>query len=214
MSEAIWLAGSALPKSSREFPQNWIQRFLAESQVRPEWITCIQGIQNKAATIIPDWNLPVLASSWIGGAGQAHALLGWVCAEVRAGTQDLALLLEKDPGGWNAALLAPPAFFGSRNRIPGVALLETRTFNHPNVETNLANQSHFLFKHGFSPLPDGELASYSAGWADPDGWYGARGILAALNAAARFLEARSAGKSALRTGGEDTPALMTILEAL
>ena len=42
--------------------------------------------------------------------------------EVRAGKQDLALLLEKEPEGWNAALLAPPAFFGSRNRIPGVAL--------------------------------------------------------------------------------------------
>jgi hypothetical protein len=214
MSEAIWLAGSALPKSSRESPQDWVQRFLGEARVRPEWITCVQAIQNKTATILPTWNLPVLASSWIGGAGQAHALLGWVCAEVRAGKQDLALLLEKEPEGWDAALLAPPAFFGSRNRIPGVALLETRTFNHPDAEKALAEQSNFLIQHGLSPLPDGDPAGFSAGWADPGGWYGTRGILAALNAAARLLETRSAGKSALRTGGENTPAMVTILEAL
>jgi hypothetical protein len=214
MSEAIWLAGSALPKSSRESPQDWVQRFLGESRVRPEWITCIQAIQNKTATILPDWNLPVLASSWIGGAGQAHALLGWVCAEVRAGKQDLALLLEKEPEGWNAALLAPPAFFGSRNRIPGVALLETRTFNHPDAEKNLAEQANCLAQHDLSPLRDGDPAGFSAGWADPGGWNGTRGILAALNAAARLLEARASGKSALHTGGENTPALVTILEAL
>jgi hypothetical protein len=214
MSEAIWLAGSTLQKSSRESPQDWVQRFLAEAQVRHEWITSIQVVQNKTATILPDWNLPVLASSWIGGAGQAHALLGWVCAEVRAGKQDLALLLEKDPGGWNATLLAPPAFFGSRNRVPGVALLETRTFNHPDAEKNLAEQANYLVQHDLSPLPDGDPAGFSSGWADPGGWYGTRGILAALNAAARFLEARSAGKSALHTGGEDTPAMLTILEAL
>ncbi len=214
MSEAIWLAGSALPKSSRESPQDWVQRFLGEERVRPEWITCIQAIQNKTATILPTWNLPVLASSWIGGAGQAHALLGWVCAEVRAGKQDLALLLEKEPEGWNAALLAPPAFFGSRNRIPGVALLETRTFNHPDAEKALAEQANCLAQHGLSPLPDGDPAGFSAGWADPGGWNGTRGILAALNAAARLLEARASGKSALHTGGENTPALVTILEAL
>jgi hypothetical protein len=214
MSEAIWLAGSALPKSSRESPQDWVQRFLAEARVKPEWITCLQVIQNKTTPLAPAWNLPVLASSWIGGAGQAHALLGWVCAEVRAGKQDLALLLEKEPEGWNAVLLAPPAFFGSRNRIPGVALLETRTFNHPDAEKAIAEQSNFLIQHGLSPLPDGDPAGFSAGWADPGGWNGTRGILAALNSAARFLEARSAGKSALRTGGEDAPALVTILEAL
>jgi hypothetical protein len=214
MSEAIWLAGSALPKSSRESLQDWVQRFLGEARVRPEWITCIQAIQNKTATILPTWNLPVLASFWIGGAGQAHALLGWVCAEVRAGTQDLALLLEKDPGGWNSALLAPPAFFGSRNRIPGVAVLETRTFNHPDAEKFLAEQSHFLIQHGLSPLPDGDPADFSAGWADPGGWNSTRGFLAALNAASRYLEARASGKSALRTSGKDTPAMLTILEAL
>jgi hypothetical protein len=214
MSEAIWLAGSSLPRSSREMPQDWLQRFLAEARVKPEWITCLQVIQNKTAPLAPAWNLPVLPSSWIGGAAQAHALLGWVSQEVRAGTQDLALLLEKDPGGWNAAFLAPPAFFGSRNRIPGVALLETRTFNHPDAENNLADQANFLAQHGLSPLPDGGPAGISAAWSDPGGWKGTRGILAALNASARFLESRSAGKSALRTGGEDTPAMVTILEAL
>ena len=156
----------------------------------------------------------MLPSSWIGGAAQAHALLGWVSQEVRAGAQDLALLLEKDPGSWNAALLAPPAFFGPRNRIPGVALLETRNLQPSDAEKNLAEQANCLAQHGLSPLPDGDPAGFSAGWADPGGWNGTRGILAALNAAARLLEARASGKSALHTGGENTPALVTILEAL
>ena len=215
MSEAIWLAGSTLPKSSRESPQDWVQRFLVEARVRPEWITCIQVIQNKTAT-----DPPRLESA------RARFLLDWwsrvrhmpcsagFAQEVRAGKQDLALLLEKEPEGWNAALLAPPAFFGSRNRIPGVALLETRTFNHPDAEKALAEQANCLAQHGLSPLPDGDPAGFSAGWADPGGWNGTRGILAALNAAARLLEARASGKSALHTGGENTPALVTILEAL
>ena len=84
------------------------------------------------------------------------SLLGWVCQEVRAGKHDLAFMLEKDPAGWNAALLATPAFFGSRNRIPGVALLETRIFNH-RMPKEPCRPSQFLAKYGLSPLPEAIL---------------------------------------------------------
>ena len=157
----------------------------------------------------------MLPSSWIGGAAQAHALLGWVSQEVRAGKQDLALLLEKDRGVGTPPCL-PRRLLRAAEPHPG-----GRPFGNPNLqplwmaEKNLAEQANCLAQHGLSPLPDGDPAGFSAGWADPGGWNGTRGYPGCPERCTPgWLEARASGKSALHTGGENTPALVTILEAL
>lgn len=211
MSEAIWLAGSALPKSSRETPQNWVERFLAESRVKADWITSIHVIEPKLKLPAETWEFPLLPLNWQGEAGQAHFILGAVCREVRSGVQDLVLLLEEDSAGWNASLLASPAFFGPRNRIPEVALLETRVFDQADpVRRKSLLQNHL---EQFN-LQAGDLPDATAAWMKNAAWLKDSGVLGALNAASGHLAGQPSRKSALLTAEISEPATITILEGL
>jgi hypothetical protein len=211
MSEAIWLAGSALPKSSRESPQAWVKRFLAESRVKPEWITSIHLINSKPGMQPSTWEFPVIPQFWSGGTGQAHFILSATSREVRAGDHDLVMLLEINSAGWNASLLASPAFFGPRNRIPAVVLLETRTFNQTNPEQIFSRQKKYLdqFNLPFDPIPD-----FSTAWLKNTVWVSASGLLNALNAAASSLVGQPGRKSAILTSLKLEPGMVTILEGL
>jgi hypothetical protein len=211
MSETIWLAGSALSKSSRESPQAWVKRFLAESRVKPEWITSIHLINSKPGRQPSTWEFPVIPQFWSGGTGQAHFILSATSREVRAGDHDLVMLLEINSAGWNASLLASPAFFGPRNRIPAVLMLETRTFNQTDPGQIFSRQKKYLdqFNLPFGPIPD-----VPAAWLKGSVWLEASGSLNALNAAATYLEGHPGRKSAILTSPNLEPGMVTILEGL
>ncbi len=211
MSEAIWLAGSALPKSSRETPQNWVGRFLAESRVKADWITSIHVIEPKLKLPAETWEFPLLPHHWQGKAGQAHFILGVVCREVRSGVQDLVLLLEKDSAGWNPSLLASPAFFGPRNRIPEVALQETRVFDQVDPVRRKSLLQNYMEQFN---LQSGDLPDATAAWIKDTSWINGSGVLGALNAASGHLAGQPNRKSALLTAEISEPATVTILEGL
>ena len=211
MSEAIWLAGSALPKSSRETPRDWVGRFLAESRVNAEWITSIHVIEPKLKLPAETWGFPLLPHHWQGKAGQAHFILGAVCREVRSGVKDLVLLLERGSAGWNASLLASPAFFGPRNRIPVVVLLETKVFNQTDPSRQKSMLRNLLEQFN---LPSGDFPDITASWIMDGGWVDAGGTLGALNAAAGYLDGKPDRKSAVMTSEISEPATVTILEGL
>jgi hypothetical protein len=211
MSEAIWLAGSTLPKSSREPPQAWVKRFLAESRVRPEWITSFHLINSKPGRQPSTWEFPIIPQFWSGGTGQAQFILSATSREVRAGDYDLVLLLEKNSAGWNASLLASPAFFGSRNRIPAVVLLETRTFNQTDPGQIVSRQKKYLDQYN---LPFGPIPDVPAAWLMGSIWVEASGSLNALNAAASSLVGQPGRKSAILTSLKLEPGMVTILEGL
>ncbi len=213
MSEAIWLAGSSLPRKSREVPRAWLDRFLSNSGVRPEWITAAHVIQPKAENADPGWNLPILPFCWTGGATQAHFLLAALCRELRTGGHELALMLEKDSAGWNATLLATPAFFGARNRIPAVMITETGVFPQAEPAVRSSEQAQFLQKSSLSPLPE-TISLSPAAWLNGAAWSEAAGLVRALNAASAVISKEPGKTSALRSAVPDGPTLITLLEGL
>ncbi len=213
MSEAIWLAGSALPKSSRETPQTWLDLFLADSSVRPEWITAAHIIQPGSVKTDSEWSLPIQPFRWKGAASQVHFLLAALCLELRAGKHELVLILEKDTRCWNAALLATPAFFGVRNRIPAVLIAETGFFPQAVPGARSREQESFLQKSGYSPLSENTPPSPTA-WLNGVTWLGSTGLLRALNAAAAILASQQGGRSAVHTTSAGEPTLITLLEGL
>jgi hypothetical protein len=213
MSEAIWLAGSSLPRSSRETPQTWLDRFLADSSVQPEWITAAHVIQPGSAKTDSEWNLTIQPFRWKGTGSQAHFLLAALCRELRAGEHELALVLEKDISGWTAALLATPAFFGARNRIPEVLIAETGIFQQADPGVRSREQESFLQKSSIPSLPENTPLSPTT-WLNRVTWSGSTGLQRALNAAAAIVAAQHGGRSALQTVTAGEPTLITLLEGL
>lgn len=213
MSEAIWLAGNSLSRNSRETQRAWLDRSLLESAIRPEWITAVHIIQPGKVKINSGWNLPTLPFHWIGGASQVHFILAALCQELRAGEHELALMLEKDPAGWNAALLATPAFFGARNRIPAVMVTETRVFPQPRPDASRAEQVQFLENSSLPPLPEA-ISSPQAAWLNGVTWSDATGLVRAFNAASEMLSKGHSTLSALCSAASDEPILITLLEGL
>jgi hypothetical protein len=129
MSEAIWLAGTSRPQASKETPEDWLSGFLAEKRIKADWITSAHILIFRKVNQPLEWPIPLFPFTWDAAPDRAHYLLGAVCREIRAGEQDLVLMLEKDPKGWNASLLASPTFFGQRNRIP-----PGRTARNPDLQ--------------------------------------------------------------------------------
>lgn len=214
MSEAIWLAGSSLKQSSRTPAADWLAQFLVESKVKLEWITAVHIVQPEPGEPSSAFSFPILPAIWLGGAGQAHFLLGALCREIRAGEYELALLLEKDPASWNASLIASPAFFGPRNRIPAIAILETHAFNQNDAEKNLSERKKYLKQFNLPGMPLPSVVDSPAAWRKEDEWLFSPGLLPALNAAAAWLANRSGAKSALFSAEQGSPAQITILEGL
>ena len=130
MSEAIWLAGASRPQASKETPEDWLSGFLTEKWIKADWITSAHILISRKVKSAFGMDDPAV-SLHLGMPHRTGRITSWgaVCREIRAGEQDLVLMVEKDTKGWNASLLASPAFFGKHNRIPPVELLETRTFN-------------------------------------------------------------------------------------
>jgi hypothetical protein len=213
MSEAIWLAGSSLLKTSREIPRAWLDRFLTDSRVQPEWITAAHVIQPGSAKTDSEWNLSIQPFRWKGAGSQAHFLLAALCRELRAGEHELALVLEKDLSGWTAALLATPAFFGARNRMPAVLIAETGIFPQADPGVRSREQKSFLQKSSIPSLPENIPLSPTT-WLNKVTWSGSTGLLRALNDTAAIVAAQQGGRSALQTTTEGEPTLITLLEGL
>jgi hypothetical protein len=213
MSEAIWLSGTSLSLYSRETQRAWLDRFLSESAIRPKWISAVHIIQPGKVKINSVWNLPIVPFTWIGGCSQSHFILAALCRELRAGEHELALMLEKDHSGWNAALLATPAFFGSRNRIPAVMVAETRVFPQPRPDARRLEQTQFLEKSSLPLLPEA-ISSSPAAWLNGVTWSEATGLVRALNAASGILPKGNSTHSAVCSAASGEPIVITLLEGL
>jgi len=222
MSEAIWLAGAFRPQASKETPEDWLSEFLADNRIKSGWITSVHILLSRKVAQPLVWTVPLCQFTWNAGPDQAHYLLGSICREIRAGEQDLVLMLEKDTNGWNASLLASPAFFGQHNRIPPVELLETRVFNRMEDTRDPSALRKYLQEHGmaFVSASMGEtLPIEPIGWLqirelNAPAWNSARGTLRALNAAAKSVFDHAGQISAILSRKATHPIQITLLEGL
>jgi hypothetical protein len=222
MSEAIWLAGTSRPQASKETPEDWLSGFLAEKRIKADWITSAHILIFRKVNQPLEWPIPLFPFTWDAAPDRAHYLLGAVCREIRAGEQDLVLMLEKDPKGWNASLLASPTFFGQRNRIPPVELLETRTFKRLEDARDPSALRKYLREHGMAFVAGslGEtLPNDPVGWLqirEPNApaWSAAHGTLRALNAAARSVSDHTGQISAILSREASHPVQISLLEGL
>jgi hypothetical protein len=112
---------------------------------------------------------------------------------------------------WKAALLASPAFFGPRNRIPAVAILETRAFAQSAPEENITAKEKYLAQY---TLPFEPGLETTAAWLVDSAWQSTDGTLSALNAAAGYVNNKPGSKSGVMINKSGEPALITILEGL
>jgi hypothetical protein len=222
MSEAIWLAGASRPQASKETPEDWLSGFLAEKRIKADWITAAHILYSRKVTRPLEWPIPLLPFTWDATPDRMHYLLGAVCREIRAGEQDLVLLIERDSKGWNASLLASPAFFGKHNRIPPVELVETRTFNSLEDARDPSALRKYLQEHGMAfvagSLGD-TLPNNPVGWLqirEPNApaWSADHGTLRALNAAARSVSDHAGQISAILSREASHPVQITLLEGL
>jgi hypothetical protein len=222
MSEAIWLAGASRPQSSHESPVNWLSGFLEEKRIKTVWITSAHILISRKVNQTLEWPIPLFPSTWDAGPDQAHYLLGAVCREIRAGEQDLVLIVEKDTKGWNASLLASPAFFGQRNRIPPVVIIETRVFNSLEDARDPSALRKYLQEHGMAfvagslgeTLPDGPAGWLQIREPNAPAWSAAHGTLRALNAAAKSVSDHAGQLSAILSREASHPIQITLLEGL
>jgi hypothetical protein len=169
-----------------------------------------------------EWPIPLFPFTWDAGPDRAHYLLGAVCREIRAGEQDLVLIVEKDTKGWNASLLASPAFFGQRNRIPPVVIIETRVFNSLEDARDPSALRKYLQEHGMAfvagslgeTLPDGPAGWLQIREPNAPAWSAAHGTLRALNAAAKSVSDHAGQLSAILSREASHPIQITLLEGL
>jgi len=222
MSEAIWLTGASQPQTSKESPENWLSGFLEEKRIKTVWITAAHILLSRKVTRPLEWPIPLLPFTWDAGPDRAHYLLGAVCREIRAGGQDLVLMVEKDPKGWNASLLASPSFFGQRNRLPPVELLETRVFNSLEDARDPSALRKYLQEHGMAfvagslgeTLPDDPVGWLQIREPNAPAWSAAPGTLRALNAAAKSVSDHAGQLSAILSREASHPVQITLLEGL
>jgi hypothetical protein len=222
MSEAIWLAGASRLQTYQESPENWLSGFLAEKGIKTEWITSAHILLARKITPPLEWPIPLLPFTWDATPERAHYLLGAICHEIRAGGQDLVLLLEKDPKGWNASLLASPSFFGQRNRIPLVEILETRVFNSLEDARDLSTLRKYMQDHGMAfvagsmgkATPDDPVGWLQIREPNAPAWNAAPGTLRALNAAAQSVADHAGQLAAILTREVSQPIQITLLEGL
>lgn len=222
MSEAIWLAGDSRPQASKETPEDWLSVFLAEKRIKSDWITSAHILYSRKLTPPLEWAVPLFPFSWNAAPDRAHYLLGSVCWEIRTGEQDLVLMLEKDPKGWNASLLASPTFFGQHNRIPPVELVETRTFNRLEDARDPSALRKYLQEHGMAfvagslgdILPNDPVSWLQIREPNAPAWSAAHGTLRALNAAARSVSDHAGQISAILSREASHPVQITLLEGL
>ena len=222
MSEAIWLAGASRPQTAKETPEDWLSGFLTEKRIKSDWITSAHILLPRKVAQPLEWAVPLFQFTWNAGPDHAHYLLGSVCREIRAGEQDLVLMLEKDPNGWNTSLLASPAFFGQRNCIPLVELLETRAFNSMEDTQDPSALRKYLQEHGMAFVSSsmGEtLPIEPIGWLqirEPNApaWNSAHGTLRALNAAAKSVSDHGGQISVILSCKATHPIQITLLEGL